>query len=185
MILFKTGTINVSDGVITEITDTSKIKAGMFVYGDGIDVRSKVSSIDSSTQVTMDKIGLKTGAKSLEFTFADVGVVLERNCALNDTKEIVDERGDQIIIRNRNDVNIVRSRYNSVKRRSRGAETSAPVDITINAFPIDFSPNRRSVERAGLREEADAIVWTAMRDWINNSLCLSLLEVEKCQCHSC
>ena len=88
------------------------------------------------------------------------GVVFEQKCALLDTKMIIDERGISIVINLIDETNITRDKYNSIKQR--GTST-----LTINAYPLIFSPTDEDKSDAGLREDTDVIAHTAMLDWTN------------------
>jgi hypothetical protein len=53
--------------VITAISDTTKVRVGMRVVGTGIQLNSRIISIDSATQVTLDKNATATATVSVEF----------------------------------------------------------------------------------------------------------------------
>lgn len=59
-----------SSAVITSITDTSNLEVNMFVTGTGIPSQTKILSIDSATQITLDKNATATNVgTSLSFGF--------------------------------------------------------------------------------------------------------------------
>jgi len=92
--------------------------------------------------------------------------VLEMDiCAgLTDIKELIYERGGavKIILRDEGDVN--RDGYNSIEKRAQNSI------MEIYAYPADFSPSQKQIEKAGLSERSDLIIWTAMLDWNNNGI---------------
>jgi regulation of enolase protein 1 (concanavalin A-like superfamily) len=94
------------------------------------------------------------------------GVEYEKGRALIDAKMIVDERGEatQVHFAIRKEKDIVRDKYNSIKRRDDVTE------LTMNAYPMDFNPSERKIEKAGLVEKCDLIIYTARQDWLNAGL---------------
>ena len=63
----QTGSTTSSSAVVTGLTDTSQLIVGMEVTGTGIPTDTLISSIDSATQVTLDKNATATGSASLTF----------------------------------------------------------------------------------------------------------------------
>ena len=157
----RTGTIASGSSVITVLRRTSDLAVGMAVYGTGIPVNTKIVSIDSDSQVTVDRNATAPGAQSLEFTNALVGVYQERVCAQADAKDIIDERGDIMQLFFRTEANVSRDRYSSIKKRNQ--ETV----YTLRVHPVTFNPSDKQLEKAGLREASDVVVYTAMKDWID------------------
>ena len=89
-----------------------------------------------------------------------LGVAAEKACALADAEAVIDEYGDDIIIRVRDESQVTRDRYNWIKRKT------GQTEICIRAFPIDFNPTEHAIERAGLRfQEFSAVCWTAINAW--------------------
>lgn len=91
---------------------------------------------------------------------ATLGVSLEKTTALLDAKWIIDERGDTITFYDREEDNIQRDKYNSIKRKETVYE-----GYTMKAFPIQFNPIDKDLRAAGLREIVNVLLYTAMQDW--------------------
>jgi hypothetical protein len=171
--IIRTGTLSNGVATVTALKRTDDLTAGLFIYGNNVPVETKIQSIDSATQITMDKNASGSGAISLDFNPGHVGVYHERNCALEDARFQIDERGELIQIIERNEVNVSRDRYNSVKKRSQTTKYS------FKTYPIDFNPNERALEKAGLREEVDVVIYTAMKDWSDNGIDFKDIEPTK------
>ena len=171
--MIRAGTITSSAATVTALKRTDDLVADLFIYGDGIPVDTKILSIDSSTQVTMRRNATKTGSKSLDFTPASVGVYHERNCALIDAENEINERGEKVIVIYRTESNVTRDRYNSIKKRQQTTK------YILNAYPITIDPSKRAMEKAGLREEVDALMYTPMRYWNTQSVEFKDLIAEK------
>jgi len=96
---------------------------------------------------------------------ATPGVSLEKTTALLDAKWIIDERGDTITFYDREEDNVQRDKYNSIKRKETVYE-----GYTMKAFPIQFNPIDKDLMKAGLREIVDVVIYIAMQDWIDLEL---------------
>lgn len=71
-----TGTkASTSSGVITGLSSTAGLAAGMQAFGTGIGTSAVINSIDSGTQVTLSVNSTSTGSTSIRFAFVD-GVTL-------------------------------------------------------------------------------------------------------------
>ena len=90
-----------------------------------------------------------------------VGVELEAENALLDTQNVVNEYGTEIEISISGETDVTRDKYNSIKRRI-GADS---VILEFKAFPVEFSPNRHQIEKAGLKEVCECMIHTAYKDW--------------------
>ncbi len=113
-----------------------------------------------------------------DLTFPDsvlpVGnIVMPQVCSLADIKNIVDQYGIAIIIQLRNEPEITRDKYNSLKKRG------TPDTISCRAYPIDYSPSEYQLEKAGLRLNTEVMIHTAMLDYINNSVDFSDIEIKR------
>lgn len=159
--MIRTGILINGSAVITGLRRTSDIDIGLYVYGDGIPVGSYIESIDSSSQITLNANCTVSGSVSLEFSTANVGTYHERVCMLKDVQNIVKERGDLLKINLRLEDNIIRDKYNSIQKRKNEKI------YFFRAYPIEYSPAENRLEKAGLRQEARVIVYTAMQDWID------------------
>jgi hypothetical protein len=96
-----------------------------------------------------------------------IGVQLESWGALIDAKEIIDLYGDDIVIYRRDEeldsARVDRDSYRSIKR----SKTTSTFRQTMKAYPIIFQPNAKQIEKAGLKENCELIIYTAMLDWTN------------------
>lgn len=64
-----TGTLTVNSRVITGLSSTAGITAGLFVVtGTGTQIAARVASVDSATQITMSEAAKASGTVSLTFT---------------------------------------------------------------------------------------------------------------------
>ena len=162
--ILRTGTLTATSAIVTGLSRTDDLQVGIYVYGDGVPVDTAIESIDSSSQITLSSNATGTGAVSLEITTAQVGVYHERNCALIDAKAIIDERGDLVQFFYRKESNVSRDRYGSIKKRD------VDTKYNIRAYPVQFNPSEKELEKAGIREKAEVVIYTAMKDWIDNSI---------------
>jgi hypothetical protein len=176
MLVVRSGVLASGNAQITGLKRTDDLNTGIYVYGSGIPVDSFIYSIDSSSKITLNNLATISspiaGSTSLEFTTARVGTYLERRDALLDVKNIVDERGDYIEIFLRDESDVTRDQYGSIKKRN----ISQPM-LKCNAFPVQYSPSEKQLEKAGIKESADVIVYTAMLDWINGGYGFSDIDI--------
>jgi hypothetical protein len=91
------------------------------------------------------------------------GVQLEKTHALIDALEIINLYGSDIIMYDREENNVNRDKYNSIKYRFK----TDGLKKEFKAFPIIFNPNLKQIEKAGLKETCNCIITTAMLAWIN------------------
>ncbi len=113
-----------------------------------------------------------------DLTFPDsvlpVGnIVMPQVCSLADIKNIIDQFGIAITIQLRDEPEITRGKYNSLKKRG------TPDTISCRAYPIDYSPSEYQLEKAGLKENTEVMIHTAMLDYINNSVDFSDIEIKR------
>ena len=158
--IVRNGTLTAGSAIVTAMERTDDLQPGIWVYGSGVPVDTTILTIDSATQITLSRANTLTGVKSLEITTAQVGVYHERNCALIDAKSIIDERGDLVQFYFRIESNVTRDKYNSIKKRA------VDTKYNIRAYPVQFSPSEKQLEKAGIREQAEVVIYTAMKDWI-------------------
>ena len=93
-----------------------------------------------------------------------MGSHFEKITALLDAKWMIDERGALITYYKRNESDVSRDRYYSIKKK--GAVTAT----TMYSFPITFNPTDKELMKAGLRENVDVMIYTAMQDWIDEDI---------------
>ncbi len=84
--LTKTGTTSTTAATVTAMSDTTGLSIGMLVTGEFIGVVNDVHilSIDSATQITLDKYPIDSGTAALTFTSMVAGVVPTRTLGLPD-----------------------------------------------------------------------------------------------------
>ena len=160
----RNGTTIVGTKPITGLRRTDDLAVGLFVYGTGIDVETTIASIDSTTQISLSKNATASGTNNFDFTPANVGVYHERNCAMIDAYNEIEERGEIVAIILRNESNVTRGRYNSITKRDQDTK------YMVKAYPINYNPNERDLEKAGLRERVDVVIYTSMKYWRDNSV---------------
>jgi hypothetical protein len=97
---------------------------------------------------------------------SDCGSELDRNNALCDAKQVIWEWGMEIAYYQRSETLIQRDKYNSRKRKT----IVDPATIVMRAYPIVYAPRDDDLKKAGLREKVDVLIYTAMQDWIDNSI---------------
>lgn len=89
------------------------------------------------------------------------GVRLEGLHAQMDAQTLVREYGQQIEVRLRDEDNVSRGTYNSIKSRP----TNKTASGVFAAYPIEYQPTERQLEKAGLRERCDVSVWIPILDF--------------------
>ena len=105
------------------------------------------------------------------------GVIKERDDALTDVSELVNEYGEEIEIYVRSESNVTRDKYNSIVESD--FITIPDVTYKFKAFPIEHNPNRAMLEKAGIREQCESIAWLSSKDLISRGLDFDKLENEK------
>jgi len=92
---------------------------------------------------------------------SDIGITHEQTLALMDARDIIRERGQQIEIRLHEEQKITRDKFNSIKNRG----TVSTDEITFYAYPVNYNPTEKDLDRAGIREKVQATAKTSMLDW--------------------
>ena len=90
-----------------------------------------------------------------------------------DAKQVMEEYGMPIRVRVRDESEVVRDRYQTIKR----FDSITPYDF--KAYPVDFSPNRYRLQAAGLFEEVEVLIYTSMWDWLNIGFTFSQVDIER------
>lgn len=98
----------------------------------------------------------------------------ERDDALRDVQIACSEYGMPIRVELRLESDVRRDLYGSVKGRS--AETD---EFEISALPFTNNPDRRELEKAGLREYADAMAYTSTKDWTDRGWTFATIDAER------
>jgi hypothetical protein len=95
-----------------------------------------------------------------------VRVQKERDDALKDVSDIVNEYGEEITLIVREESNISRDKYGSIKC----AQVVPALEYKFKALPVDHNPDSRKMEKAGIREECNVIAWISMKDVLDKGL---------------
>lgn len=77
---------------------------------------------------------------------------MERNDALTDVENLVKEYGECLTYRSREESDVTRDKLGSIISRK-------GKDFGVFSFPIIQGPTRDQLEKAGLKEEGDLVVW--------------------------
>ncbi len=80
--------------------------------------------------------------------------------AMVDSKALIDERGLTVkFLIGEDESAINRDSYSSIKK------VVDPESYTMNAYPINYSPERKTIEKAGLTGDFDVMITVAFYDW--------------------
>jgi hypothetical protein len=169
--IIRNGTLTYNSPIITNLKKTSDIAIGLNVYGTGIPVSAVVLSVDSATQITISAKVIAQGIKSLNITSASPDALWERISGQADIKSIVDERGEVLKIISRSESDVTRDKYNSIKSRAQNTV------FFLKSYPVVFTPTSKQLEKAGIKEKCDVLIYTAYLDWSNNDLEFEDIEI--------
>lgn len=103
-----------------------------------------------------------------------IGVRCERDDALRDAQEICNLYGMPCTIRIRFESNVERDAYNSVVDRPTEYR-----EFSVGSFPFNTSPNRRDIEKAGLKEAEEVLAWFASKDFTDRGVPFNDIDVER------
>jgi hypothetical protein len=170
--IVRNGTISYFSNIITGLKRTSDLSVGMFVYGTGLCPDTSILSVDSSSQVSISKEAKKDITQNLQFTGAGVDLVWDRISGQTDIYNLIDERGDIIKVLFRDESDVSRDSYNSILKRNQNKV------IFMKAYPITFQPNSHQLEKAGLRQTCDVLVYTPYLSWNNEGINFEDIEYE-------
>lgn len=101
----------------------------------------------------------------MRIAVSSLGVYQEKIDALIDAQAHILEYGDNIIFYPRGENDISRDKYNSLEIKDNTVSS-----YSMNAFPIQFNPIEKELNKAGLRKIVDLLIYTAMQDWIDLSI---------------
>ena len=88
-----------------------------------------------------------------------LGVTLETTILRAEIENLIIEYGTPIDVHIRNESNVDRDRYGSIKKFK-------DVDsYIIYAYPITSNPTTGQMEKGGLREKCDTMIWTPAKSW--------------------
>ena len=93
---------------------------------------------------------------------ARLGTQLEACNALRDVQYIMNDRGDIFYIFLRGESEVVRDKYNSIKT------VNTTYDFSMYCYPFISNPTQDQMNKAGIYQKADAIVYTAYKSWTDN-----------------
>ena len=103
---------------------------------------------------------------------SDVGTDMEKCLAMSDARNLLRDRGKCIIIRLHEEDTIIRDDFGAIIKRIPGVS----VDKYFYVFPIIYNPTVKQVEDAGLKEQTQVLIKTAVLDWQENGFDLITLE---------
>jgi hypothetical protein len=110
---------------------------------------------------------------------ANPGVLKEQADMLLDIQQMLttgsNAIGMPVTINIRGEANLRRDLYGSIKALSTPAKS-----FTIGAYPYQHQPSQRQLEKAGMKEHVDLIIWTAMKDWTDQSIDPGTFDLERC-----
>jgi len=102
------------------------------------------------------------------------GVATEFLQALQDAQAITAEYGNPVVFNVRQEGQVGRDSYNSIKSRS---APIAPWPFSVNAASITYSPTRKQVEKVGLRELHDVTIKCAVQDFMDIGVAFDDIEM--------
>lgn len=88
---------------------------------------------------------------------------LDQCNALKDAQDMINQLGTDIVLETTNEQNVERDIYNSIKKRT-------VVNYTFKTFPVNYSPTQDKLEKAGIRENVDVIVFLSAKDFSDNNI---------------
>jgi hypothetical protein len=167
MVTVRSGTFTLGSPLISGLSRTSDLTTGEFLYGNEIPVGTKILNFpalpaDQTLNMTNNAVGTSSSPELFQITNAGPGVYLERKYALSDVQFYVTERGDIAEIFLRGEGDVTRDSYNSIEKRSQAA-----FQKFFRTFPVHYAPSDKQLEKAGIRERADVIIYTAFQDWMD------------------
>ena len=101
--------------------------------------------------------------------------------ALNDIKCVAVEWGATVKFRIRKESQIVRDDYNSIKRFNNTESGESPIatELVMKAYPINYNPSQRDLDKSGLKERTEVILYTPRQYWIDASLGIDDIDMER------
>jgi hypothetical protein len=150
--IYRSMTFTAADATVLT-AKTRDISVGWFVYSGAVPVGTKVASITDDTHFELSLPALVNLVEVAETTYAQSGVRQERNDALVDIEQMCRERGEEITLILNDEVNVDRGKYGGIEQRHAGQT------LTLYAYPVEYAPSIRRLEKAGLREECNALCY--------------------------
>lgn len=159
--MYRTGSISSGSNVLSSLARTSDLYVGEFVYaGDVLPPGTYIQSITDSNNVVLSGNAEDDFSGMIEFTSANPGVYEERLSAMLDAKNQIEERGEIVEFIIRNESGVTRDIYGSIQKRAESAR------YIFRAFPVDFAPSDKQLEKAGIREKMDVLIYCNALDFI-------------------
>jgi hypothetical protein len=171
--IIRSGVLTAGNPSITGLSKTNDIHTGLYIYGNYLPVTTKVLSIDSATSLTLNKNALSSGTVTLEFSPICTAPYFERQCALIDAQNVINERGDEVTLIIRTETGVTRDAYGSIVKKQDATK------YYFKSYPINWSPNSDTLKQAGLREECNVIVNFGMKDFKDNGLNFADLDINR------
>lgn len=93
----------------------------------------------------------------------DCGIGLEAATLRQVAQDTACQFGTTIIFKPFGESELIRGSLGTIQRR--------PLDgVTMKAYPVERQPDTRKLEKAGIREEVDVVIWTPAQSWIEAGL---------------
>jgi len=165
------------DSTTAVLSNTRKLRAGLFAYNSNLPVFTKIDSITDTTDIELTKAALADYAGNIIFTDLVPYRFAQRCNALKDAQSIVNCEGQYIEFILRDEDQVTRDIYNSIKQKTQSE------NIMIKAFPVTFSPSRQFLEKIGLREDVEVVIHTATQDWIDEGYTYDDIEIMRSTVH--
>ena len=150
------------DSTTVTVSTSRDMFVGMSIYGVSVAVCTKITGITNDTTIEISPAAIATGVANHIYTDLLPNQYLELCQSKKDVENICDEQGRYVQIIVRNEDNVTRSNYRSIQKRAQAD------NFWIKVFPLEYSPSILSLEKAGLREEAEVSMWTPVRTWDTN-----------------
>lgn len=99
------------------------------------------------------------------------GIDFNYECALIDVQCQVNEVGNEIRFEPLQESDYTRDSLRSF------AKNDDVTGFLVYSYPTDFTPNEKSIERAGLREDVDIILHTSKKSWDDQNITYDDLDI--------
>lgn len=169
--VIKTATTTLGSPLIT-VAENRDLITGLYVYGTNIPLCTKILSISSlnTTELTLTTNALGNGSSNLTFSDLNVWMFQDRCDMYKEIYNNVQEIGANITIYLRDETDIVRDDYNSIKQRY------AQNKYNMKAYPITYNPAKDVLEKCGLRQDITMMIYIPRYAFILNSLTFGDIE---------
>ena len=104
------------------------------------------------------------------------GASFEALCAQQDVQAALREYGQTVTMHIRTEANVVRDNYNSIQDRP---TDQTPVTAVFCAYPVQYQPSEKQLEKAGLREKVDVSIQTAVLDWTDAGWDFTKIDIKR------